>query len=125
VAGFTNVAGFNVWPGPGRPGRPELLFLSFAESVVHRFLNVPCDLVAQDLYVKTCASRLGVKKRSMKNRRHESATSVPLELGGILVLCHLLGQSRVQSLLELIGIHGGLRVDAKNAVSALDTGDLS
>ena len=31
--------------------------------------------------VKTCASRLVVKKGSMKNRRHESATSVPLELG--------------------------------------------
>ena len=77
------MAGFNVWSAAGRPGRPELPFLPFSESVVHRFLNVSCDLVARDqnFDVKTCASRLGVKKRSMKNRRHESATSVPLELG--------------------------------------------
>jgi hypothetical protein len=114
------VAGFNVWPAPGRPGRPELPFLPFSESVVHRFLNVSCDLSHA---IKTLTSRLVrqdlcVKTWGEEGFHEKSPTRVlaerPPGTRGILVLCHLFGQSRVQSILELIDIHGGLRVDAKN-----------
>jgi hypothetical protein len=74
----------------------------------HAIKTLTSRLVRQDLYLKTWGEE-GFHEKSPTRVCDER----PPGTRGFLVLCHLFGQSRVQSILELIDTRGGLRLDAK------------